>query len=117
MSNMTVNFNAPIHLHVESLVDPDAIQDLICGLEDLMGEMTDAFYDDGAHKEDCENESEEEENAAPAKPMGEGIPMILCFAEDMPEDFSPEDASSIAKEALSHILNFRPHKEGHNDFT
>ena len=113
MSNNT--FNAPIHIHMESEMNRVAILEMmekLYDLEDLMCELIDTLYGDT----ECEDDDEAEETDAEdhGAPAADGIPMILCIADDLPEDFAPEEAAAIAKEALSHILNFKPAKEEHH---
>lgn len=124
MSNNT--FNAPVHIHMESEMNRVAILEMmekLYDLEDLMCELIDTLYgdmddedeeeyvEDGEEGGEKDGEAEEEEICPPAE---EAIPVILCIADELAEDLSPEEVTDIAKEALSHILNFKPSKEDHH---
>ncbi len=107
MSNITFNFNAPIHTHITP-GDTEDIRDLmnlVSGFENMICEMEDRNTVDKT----CTDKSDEEPGH---DPMAEGIPMILCFIGNMPVEISPEMATAIAKDAILHILNHDPHEDG-----
>ena len=119
MSNNTFNFNAPVHIHMENEADIATLQDImekLYDLEDLMCALIDTLYGDTDYQDDEEDSEDAEETGEKetCRPAEEVIPMILCFTDDLPEDFAPEEAAAIAEEALSHILNFKSRKEDHH---
>lgn len=120
MSNTTFNFNAPIHIQMEYEVDGEALQEImekLCDLEDLMCELIDTLYGD------TDLEDEEVGEDVPAEdggekicaPQEEGVPLVLCFAEDLPDDFFPDETTALAYETLSRVLNSKFSKEAHHD--
>ena len=109
MSNITFNFNAPIHIHVAPMMDSEDIHelfDLVPDIEDLICNAEEAD-----HGKKCEDKPEQSSYPAP---MAEGIPMILCFDGDVPEDFSHDEALAIAKDAILHILNQHTYEDSNN---
>ncbi len=90
MSNITINFNAPINIHADPMIDPDDIQDLlemVSDLEYLICEMDDNL---------THGTSDDEEPDAPtpdqhidAAFMDGGIPVAVCVAEEIPEELRP----------------------------
>lgn len=119
MSNTTFNFNAPIHIQMEYEVDGEALQEImekLCDLEDLMCELIDMLYGDtDLEDEDVgEDVPAEDGSEKTCAPQEEGVPLVLCFSEDLPDDFFPDETTALAYETLSRILNFKSSKEAHH---
>ena len=89
MSNITINFNAPININADPMIDPEDIQDLlemVSDLECLICEM-DAPLKHGPSDDEEQDTPDPDRHMDAA--MDNGIPVVVCVEEEIPEELRP----------------------------